>query len=1407
MHCSCLGKSTEEQEKRVVNINTGQHDRSYAGNATTTTKYNIWTFLPKALFEQYRRVANIYFTIVAALSLTPYTPVRAWTTWTPLVIVLGVAMIKEAVEDYKRHKLDKEINNRPVQVLDPQQGQYVTRTWKDVRVGDIVAVTKDQQFPADLLFLTSETEEGTCYIETMNLDGETNLKIKKAPDETKDLGQQDFAQFRTAAIECEGPNARLYQFTGNLLLDGKTLPISPAAILLRGCNLRNTDKVVGAVIYAGHETKIFKNSAPAPSKRSHVERMVDKIIFFMFFLLFSFCICGAVYFAIWTRDKSPKHWYLAPNQPKDQYNPVKPSFVGFASFITSFILYGYLIPISLYVSMELVKIAQSMGFINNDRDMYHAETDTPALARTSNLNEELGMVNTILSDKTGTLTRNVMEFFKCSIAGVAYGAGITEIEKANALRKGVVLDERERPEATKCRERFFNFYDDRLMGDAWYSAHDPATVEMFFRLLAVCHTVIPDGPPEPATIKYEAESPDEAALVVAAKAFGFFFFKRTNTTVTVRERTARGEADVEYEVLNILEFNSTRKRMSVVIKDKATDKILIFTKGADTVIYERLDPGYGPNEAMKESTTRHMEEFGSAGLRTLCLSYAEVDPEWYNREWLPEWVAAKTSLDKRDEKVMDVSEKIERNLRLLGCTAIEDKLQEGVPECIRQLALAGIRIWVLTGDKMETAINIGFACSLLREDMLQSTISVYGVEEVEQAEQRGDKEAADRLAHAAVAKSLATIEKTMADKPAGTQFAIIIDGKALAYALSKDLAPAFLRVGLRCKAVVCCRVSPLQKAQVTKLVRSHGDTTLAIGDGANDVGMIQSAHIGVGISGQEGMQAVMSSDFAIAQFRYLVPLLLVHGRYSYKRITRMVLFFFYKNMLFGVTIFTFNAFNVFSGQFIYNDFYMTLFNVVFTALTPVVIGIFDRDVDKAMALKYPGLYMQGQRNQYFNFRAIALWLLSSMYQCAVIMAFVLLGCRSIYADRANGNPYTMWQTGVLMFSCVVVTVHFQVVQITDQWTWAHHVSIWLSQAVWWLYLLAYGGFPLYFSTDLYDLFIGVVAPSAQYWLYVLLVPMACQLPDFFLRMAKKLVSPEDHQVVQEIQKKLVMEGRSLADERGQEPPTILGSIFSGKPNRNMGFVPPYDPRSKFYGLVSSGARNSGRIDTGARSPVLQHLDQELTDNPYRSKKKATLPGIGPKVRSPKVAAPPMTSFTNYLPVAEAVQADMPSKLANFPTMAGGSPTAAGVSVAPVTVPPSAASPAKSCTPPPPALLAPPENGLGLGAGASRAPARLPPMGTPPAGLTSADAMPSNTSASSDAPAHSSVPLPPMPKAALSPVPPRSKLPPLNHSPSSMAAAGAPGAIGSPGNGPSASPSVVAQQERELLSPRASALQR
>eukprot|EP00798_Chlamydomonas_sp_ICE-L_P023701 gene23701-9242_t len=995
---------------------------------------------------------------------------------------------------------------------------------------------------------------------------------------------------------------------------------------------------------AGHETKVFMNSTQPPSKRSVIERQVDKIIFFMFFLNFSFCISGCIYFATWLNANFVSHWYLYPEDQATQYKYENEPLVGVCNFVTGFILYGYLIPISLYVSIEMVKITQSMVFMGKDREMYHADTDTPALARTSNLNEDLGMVTTVLSDKTGTLTRNMMDFFKCSIAGTSYGAGVTEIEKSNAERKGITIPPIDIAAAEPFRERFFNFYDKRLMAGSWYSSPDKETIEMFFRLLAVCHTVIPDGPPDAKEIKYEAESPDEAALVVAAKVMGFFCFKRTNTTVVIRESTSSGVNEVEYEVLNVLEFNSTRKRMSVIVRD-SNGKLIIFCKGADTVIYERLDPTHPTNQAIKGPTAQHMEDFGSSGLRTLCLSYNELDPAMY-KTWQAKWTEAKQLLEGRDEVLDNLMEETEKNLRLLGCsaiedklqegvpqcikslanagircTAIEDKLQEGVPRCIKSLADAGIRLWVLTGDKLETAVNIGFACSLITEEMQQFIITAYFKEsmvmvtyasvcqaletavnigfacslitevlqqfiitayfkEVDDMEAAGDIEGAAKLACSRVEEQLGQVAAAIEVSSHMYDFALVIDGKALSYALGVALEDKFLAVGIKCKAVLCCRVSPLQKAMVTRLVKVKGENvTLAIGDGANDVGMIQEAHIGVGISGQEGiqavmasdfaiaqfrsltsppslllysgvgisgqegMQAVMASDFAIAQFRFLTSLLLVHGRLSYKRITRMVAFFFYKNLLFGITLFAFNAFTTFSGQYVYNDVYMTLYNVVFTSVTPIVIGMFDRDLDRDISLKFPQLYRQGQANTYLNFWAIAAWLSTAIFQCCVVFAIVMIGSLPTLIDRSAGNPMTMYQTGITLYSIIIITVHLEVISIEEQWTWLHHASIWGSQ-------------------------------EYQY------------LEKKRAAAGEPPVNPEDP-----------------AKTAGQAV-----KIFS-KQNTNAGFVPPYDPKSRFYSFIKKGASSSskappvrrGRSDVVA-NPVLTHLDNELTNNPNRSQR-------------------------------------------------------------------------------------------------------------------------------------------------------------------------------------------------------------
>ncbi|KAL8105993.1 hypothetical protein AgCh_029709 [Apium graveolens] len=929
--------------------------RGYADNYVKTTKYSPATFVPKSLFEQFRRVANFFFLVTAILSFTPIAPYSAASSILPLAVVIGATMLKEGVEDFRRKQQDDEVNGRKVNVHQGD-GSFKQCEWKDLRVGDIVKVQKDEFFPADLLLLSSSYDDAICYVETMNLDGETNLKLKQSPEVTSSLHEDTSYKNFKATVKCEDPNANLYTFVGSMELREEKFPLSPQQLLLRDSKLRNTEFIYGAVVFTGHETKVIQNSTAPPSKRSNIERKMDRIIYFLFGVLFVLASVGSLVFGIVTKDDlhgdRMKRWYLRPDNAEILFDPDRAPYAAMYHFLTAILLYTYLIPISLYVSIEVVKVLQCI-FINQDIEMYHEETDKPAHARTSNLNEELGQIHTILSDKTGTLTCNSMEFIKCSIAGTAYGRGVTEVERAMAKRLGSPLigikDEKKDMESnnTKPRIKGFNFEDERIMNGNWVHEPHPLIIQGFLRLLAICHTAIPDLDEDTGNVTYEAESPDEAAFVIAALQLGFEFYQRTQTTVSLIELDPESHEKVkrEYDVLNMLEFNSTRKRMSVILRYEG--KLLLLCKGADSVMFERL----GENGREFEKDTReHVTEYADAGLRTLILAYRELTEEEY-KEFSERFKVAENSVSAdRDTMINEATELVERDLVLIGATAVEDKLQQGVPECIDKLAQAGIKLWVLTGDKMETAINIGFACSLLRQGMKQIIITLE-TPEIKQIEKEGEKGPIAQASKKSVLQQISEGKDLIASSE-NEAFALIIDGKSLAYALEDDLKKMFIDLAIACSSVICCRSSPKQKALVTRLVKEEtGKTTLAIGDGANDVGMLQEADIGVGISGVEGMQAVMSSDFAIAQFKFLERLLLVHGHWCYRRISSMICYFFYKNITFGFTLFWYEAHASFSGQAAYNDWCMSLYNVFFTSLPVIAMGVFDQDVSAKYCLK------------------------------------------------------------------------------------------------------------------------------------------------------------------------------------------------------------------------------------------------------------------------------------------------------------------------------------------------------------------------------------------------------------------------------------------------------------------------
>jgi len=1013
----------------------------------------LFTFVPKFLFEQFRRYANIFFLCIGLLQQIPgVSPTGKYVTIVPLFIILTITAVKEMVEDIKRHKADRKVNHTKVKVLDG--GKWVYKKWMEVCVGDILCVENSSFFPADLILLASSEPQGMCYIETANLDGETNLKIRSGLVCTSELTDPKDLSRMTGHVEAEQPNRHLYEFAGNIVLtDSQVDPMAVSAtqLLLRGARLRNTAWVYGLVVYTGHESKLLMNSTKAPLKRSTVDIVTNYQIIFLFVILVVLSLVSAIGNLMQNNNDESHEFYIKADENINS---------GFGwQFITFFILYNNLIPISLQVTLEIVKFIQAL-YMNWDEAMHYVDPemdiDSYALARTSNLNEELGQIKYVFSDKTGTLTRNVMEYKKCSVAGVMYDP--------------------DREYGTKLAHK-------DLVENLRQGTNSPDMISDFLTLLTVCHTVIPEVG-EDGLVRYNAASPDEKALVEGAENYDYKFIVRKPESVTIS--TCKGEEET-YEVLNVIEFTSTRKRMSIVVRTPSGE-IKLFIKGADSVILERL----GQNREQRkhyDTTLQHLEEFAKCGLRTLCLGVSTI-PQAQYEEWNKQWVVASTAITNREEQIDEVAKSIETNLTLIGATAIEDKLQDQVPETIEKLLEANIHVWMLTGDKQETAINIAKSCRLHRDSTDLLIINSSSPEEAREEVQEQLKELRkDNL----VGKS--------------NDLTLVTDGKSLNYTLLPDMRKDFIELCTSCKAVVCCRVSPIQKAEMVELVKEHtGAITLSIGDGANDVAMIQKAAVGVGISGNEGLQAANSADFAIAQFRFLSRLLFVHGAWNYSRISKVILYSFYKNITLYIIELWFAIYNYWSGQVIYERWTIGMYNLFFTSAPPVALGLFDRTCTAATREEYPSLYHSTQKSEFFNNREFWKWIGNSIFHSVLLFWLPQL---SMYygVSWENGKTDGYLVLGNTVYTLVVVTTCLKAGIEMDAWTWFSHGSIWGSIALWFLFLVIYSHiWPTFkFMASNMAGMSEILLSSPVFWFSLILVPTITLLLDVSYRAIKTTV--------------------------------------------------------------------------------------------------------------------------------------------------------------------------------------------------------------------------------------------------------------------------------------------------------------
>ncbi|CAH0724954.1 unnamed protein product, partial [Brenthis ino] len=1175
--------------ERRIRANNREYNAQfrYANNYIKTSKYSIITFLPLNLLEQFQRLANFYFLCLLVLQLIPaissLTPI---TTAIPLIGVLALTAVKDAYDDFQRHQNDSQVNHRRAKTL--RNGRLVEEKWASVQVGDVIRLENDQFVAADILLLSSSEPNGLCYIETAELDGETNLKCRQCLLETAAMGQDD-AQLGAfdGEIVCETPNNLLNKFEGTLSWRDQHFALDNDKILLRGCILRNTPWCYGVVVFAGKDTKLMQNSGKTKFKRTSIDRLLNFLIIGIVLFLLSMCVFCTIACGVW-------EWFVGKNfqvyLPWDSLVPSEPgpgaTVIALLVFFSYAIVMNTVVPISLYVSVEVIRFAQSF-LINWDEKMYYEKTGTAAKSRTTTLNEELGQIQYVFSDKTGTLTQNIMTFNKCSIAGVSYGDVVDEntgetIEltdrgrrragaggagaavRVTALGAGGArarLLEREHeagrstPGAAPAHahstepldfsdnpeyEPEFKFFDSKLLKAV---RQGDRHVFDFFRLLALCHTVMPEQ--KNGRLEYQAQSPDESALVSAARNFGFVFRERSPNTITIE---VMGKIEV-YELLCILDFNNVRKRMSVILKKDG--EIRLYTKGADNVIYDRLKRSH--QEEVRSKTQEHLNKFAGEGLRTLALAWRPLEERGF-AEWKRRHQAAALALRDRDERLDAIYEEIETDLILMGVTAIEDKLQDGVPETIANLSMAGIKIWVLTGDKQETAINIGYSCQLLTDDMAEVFV-VDGVSHDDVERQLAKCRDSIRVVNTFLPHGTSDAKKSSTETANGGSapgaspgraanvklnapavsvvtfrwehsvtrdsneyasgggpcaadahehgnddtngFAIVVNGHSLVHCLHPQLEEKFLDVVLQCRSVICCRVTPLQKAMVVELIKkSRKAVTLAIGDGANDVSMIKAAHIGVGISGQEGMQAVLASDYSIAQFRFLQRLLLVHGRWSYYRMCKFLRYFFYKNFAFTVCHFWFAFFCGFSAQTVFDEMFISVYNLFYTSLPVLALGVFEQDVSDATSLQFPKLYAPGHTSQLFNKKE---FIKSTLHGCFTSLVLFLIP----YGTYKDGlAPAGKILSDHMLLGSVVATILIidnttQIALDTTYWTVFNHVTIWGS-------LVSFFVLDYFYNYVIGGPYVGsltVALTQATFWFTAVLTMIILMVPVVAWRLA------------------------------------------------------------------------------------------------------------------------------------------------------------------------------------------------------------------------------------------------------------------------------------------------------------------
>ncbi|OEH76433.1 cation-transporting ATPase family protein [Cyclospora cayetanensis] len=1049
--------------ERLIHLSGQTAPTHFTSNAIKNTKYSLFTFLPVVLFQQFRFFFNLFYLIVALAQLVPILQVGPLFTYlAPLAFVLLATLAKEAYDDIKRYIRDKELNEQQYARLLPTGFEPVSAC--NIRVGQVIQVGANQRVPADLVFLKTTEKSGSCFIRTDQLDGETDWKLRRAVHATQHLSGPEQIVSLDAQVLVEAPHVQLREgLIDTSSLCALLLAWLPQVNIARGhCNAAHVEPlgldnvlwantvvasgtVFGLAIYTGRETRASMNASQASTKVGLFDLEVNlmaKVLFGLLCLLALALVALRGLEGIWV--------------------------VYFCRFI---LLLSSIIPISLQVNLIIAKTIHSLN-VMRDKRMKGAE---------------LGRVHYLLSDKTGTLTQNEMHFKKLHIGRALFADdGLQQLQQCVTHQCNCSSPPRcedwEGGEALLSSTR--SQEESASGGGAPYgrrsrrSEVESAALEAI-KALSICHNVTPiteDGqascssfaalwrdPFDSCTalntcplvmLHFQAASPDEVALVQFASEVGLRLVQRDEHNMTIE-----GPCGVvfEYAVLHCFPFSSELKRMGIIVQDKATQRIFFYVKGAETVMLSLVRP------KGSQWLAEECDNFARQGLRTLVFAYKELTASQLEA-FRAKYEEARRQMQQRERRVRREIERLEQDLLLLGLTGVEDKLQDAVPETLESLRHAGIKIWMLTGDKVETATCIAASAGLKgRHDSL-TILSSASIRTPGQAQ-----EALERF-------SMGPSESVL-----------VVDGRVLSLFLC-HFPKYFILTACQAPAVVCCRCSPTQKAAVTALLKQYtGRRTCAVGDGGNDVSMIQAADVGVGLEGKEGRQASLAADFSLSQFSHLRRLLLWHGRNSYQRSAKLAQFVVHRGLIIAVIQVIFSAVFYFIPLAIFQGWLQVGYATYYTT-APVLSLVLDVELPEKVVFMFPELYQTLRNGRALSIKSFFGWVWRSVYQGAVVM----LGAILLF-EQSLTNIVAITFTSLVLAELLNVASEIQ--------TW-HPLMVSSEICTVTIYI-----FSMFILRSYFDI---TFVMTHAFWLKVSVITLASWLPPHLFAVVRKIIQPPQY---------------------------------------------------------------------------------------------------------------------------------------------------------------------------------------------------------------------------------------------------------------------------------------------------------